>query len=210
MNILISILFSSILIGCTPSVKNNNYLQKNQTVLEGYNLEKLKFSYQKLTSIHGEIYEQEYFDAFPNSFYEFNSLFGYSNNNPFDINGESGPLYDVHMEYIEEFFGLKKISEEEFCNKIIDLSIGGRWYADAVSLLRYRTHQKVFKSLNLFNQLLSKRNDKEIQSFWRFYFDGPHPPEKLPKELEKIKELNEQVYYLMMLALKEVQKEWKE
>jgi hypothetical protein len=66
------------------------------------------------------------------------------------------------------------------------------------------------QSFESFNHSLSKRSDNEIKSFWHFYFDGPHPPENLPKELEQIKELNEQVYFLMTSALKEVQENWGE
>jgi hypothetical protein len=50
--------------------------------------EKLKLIYKKLTSSYGDIYEQEYFDAFPNSFETFNSMFGYSEKGSFDVNSD--------------------------------------------------------------------------------------------------------------------------
>ena len=64
-------------------------------------------------------------------------------------------------------------------------------------------------SMDSFIQILSKHPENEIKSFWRFYFDGPHPPKQLPKELKQIKAINGEIYVLMVSALKEIQDNWK-
>ena len=90
------------------------------------------------------------------------------------------------------------------------MSINGRWYADGVGHFQHGMQEKLKSDTNLFLDLLSKRSDKDIKSFWYFYFDSPHPIKELPEELQKIKDSNSKIYSLMELALKEVQQVWKE
>lgn len=177
-------------------------------MIEEQNPEQLKVIYQKLTSSQGEAYDQEYFDAFPGSFTLFVATFGdladdHENFNP-------APLYEESHSYVRAFFKLRSIDTSTYLNKIIDICIGGSWDADAVSYLQHEVRTVTSQSVESFSQHLSNRTQEEVKSFWRFYFDEPYPPEKLPEELEQIKKLNEQVYLLMVSALSEVQKEWKD
>ena len=61
-----------------------------------------------------------------------------------------------------------------------------------------------------FDDLLAKHTDEDIESFWRFYFDGPHPEETIPDELNGIKTINRKIYSLMGKALKAVQQKRKD
>jgi hypothetical protein len=49
-------------------------------------------------------------------------------------------------------------------------------------------------------------SDKEIESFWYFYFDGVHPSIQIAEPLLKIKTTNLKIYNLMMEAHKLVLK----
>ncbi len=173
--------------------------------------EQLKKVYQKLSSTASlKIFEQEYFDSFPNSFLVLNNLFGYTDKNPMGKEFKPGPLYDESMLYTEAFFKLNQIEESHYCNKIIDISINGRWYADGINYFQNGMKDKFRADINSFCELLLKRNDKDIRAFWFFYFDGPHPPDKLPGELSQIKQINQRIYKLMGEGLTEVQKVNKE
>jgi hypothetical protein len=173
----------------------------------------LKRAYKRLSyALYKAECDQEYFEAFPSTFLLFNHLFGYSDKDPF---GESSydfnsPLSDDAQEYVAAFFSLDDIDKAKYASRIIDLSINGRWYADGVTYFQHGMTARVNEDLGLFCQLLSKRSDGEIKSFWYFYFDGPHPIERLPEELQKVRKLGPRVFSLMQTALKEVSQAWKE
>ena len=166
-------------------------------------VEKLKILHSKLSTLDREDYVQEYFETFPASFNSFNEMFGYKENSG---NTVYAPLYDDAHKYIVSFFQLD-IEKIKYYNKIIAISTGSKWDADAINYFQHEMREKVKNDIKDFIEVLSKRNTKEIQGFWHFYFDGPHPPETIPKELESIKQLNAQIYRLMEAALKAVQED---
>jgi hypothetical protein len=175
--------------------------------------EQLKKSYQKLSaSPHSAEYQQEYFEAFPNTFLLFNKLFGYSHKEPladskYDFNS---PLNREAESYVPAFFKLTEIEKTLYYNRMIDISIKGRWYADGVNYFKMGMQEKFIADINVFCELLSKRSEKEIKSFWYFYFDSPAPLKKIPEELQIIKKIDHKMVPLMELALKEVQQAWKD
>lgn len=166
--------------------------------------EKLKSLYQ-LASANKQ-YEVEFFEAFPDDFEIFVDLYGYKE---VDNKLQLSILYDDSFHHIFQLFNnLKNVSDVDYLNKLIKLSYKGYWQSDGVAILQDGLNKKVESNIHLVAELLSKHKNDEVKSFWYFYFDGPHPPDKLPKELEKIKEIDKRVYTLMEEALKEVQQEW--
>lgn len=212
MKLIITILLSSVLLSCSATTIQSKIekdtIQKEQLGIE-QKAEQLKIIYQKLTSPYGEVYEQEYFNAFPDSFGLLNGLFGYTDKKPMGRDFNPRPLYNDAYLYIEKFFKLNEIEKEKYNKKIIDISINGIWYADGVANFQHGLQSKVKNNLGTFCELLSNRKDKEIKSFWYFYFDGPCPEKKIPEELQKVKQINKKIYLLMQEALKDVQEEWK-
>ena len=213
-NYFISILFSCLLASCSAnslqSIDKKANEQVNQLVVNQM-ADQLKKEYKKLSSNPNVVeFQEDYFNAFPNSFQIFNSLFGYSDKDPFGNETFVSPLYKESEGYIDVFFKLNKIEKTRYFNRIIDISINGRWYADGVSYFKHRMEEKINEDINLFSKLLIIRDDMEIQKFWYFYFDGPHPIKTLPDELQKVKEINGRLFLIMELALKEVQQNWKE
>lgn len=172
---------------------------------------RLKELYQKASSSSNDvtIYYNQFFEEFPANFQEFIKIYGYEEDGD---NTKYGILYDESYNHVCVLY--KKIGNSippnEYYNKLINLCIGGFWQSDGVSCLEMVAKEFIQNNTKSFIEILSKRNTKEIQSFWHFYFDGPHPPEVIPKELEGIKQLNSQIYQLMEAVLKAVQEDWKD
>jgi hypothetical protein len=88
---------------------------------------------------------------------------------------------------------------------MIDVSINGRWFADGVNYFKHGMQEKLKADIHVFCELLSKRSEKDIKSFWYFYFDGPCPVKETLEELKIIKKIDRKMYSLMEIALKEAQ-----
>lgn len=187
--------------------KSNVNVNQYKELKSGEYTEQLKNAYQKLSSSPSKLeYQQEYFDFFPSTFTTFNNLFGYSNNDPWgnSINDFSSPLYNEAETYIFTFFSLDRIDKVLFYNRIINISINGRWYADGVNYFKHNLEDTIKKNKDYFFTILSKRSDKEIKSFWYFYFDGPHPINTFPTEFDEVKVKDTRMYTLMVESLKSV------
>jgi hypothetical protein len=201
---------------CSANTTHKSIVNRGMTETQPDLKEKatqLKKAYQKLSSSPYTIkYQQEYFDAFPNSFELFNHLFGYTDKEPLGEpnNDFNSPLKNEAELFVPIFFTLNGIERTKYCNRIIDVSINARWYADGVNYFQHGMQEKVKTDLSLFLELLSKRSEKEAKNFWYFYFDSPHPIKEMPEELQKVKEIDSKMFPLIELALKEVQQAWKE
>ena len=215
LKIFIPILCGNLLLSCsghTTKMTGDTTVLKSEDIQDSVmrKAEQLKTLYPKLSSSYEGMYDYEYFRVFPKSFKMLNALFGYSDDPlgrvEFD---ENRPLYDVHMEYIGAFFKLD-IKKKEHYKRVIEISLNGRWYADGINYFQHGMREKLKQDLELFCELLSGYTDKEIQSFWYFYFDGPHPADTIPEELEKVKQINERIYRLMEVGLSKAQQYWKE
>ena len=131
-----------------------------------------------------------YFEAFPNTFTDFQSVFGYEETPDGVLFGE---LYTDALDYIIAFFQLNTdIRPDIFADKIIRLCINGKWQADGVNILQINVvnivtvdtdHHCFYEYLDIIKcydetlkhallSQLSQYNEKEVSSFWRFYFDG--------------------------------------
>ncbi|MFD2162287.1 hypothetical protein ACFSJU_07770 [Paradesertivirga mongoliensis] len=211
--LLATIVFCNLFLSCISNttqkganksnVHENQHIQEEQSDLK-HKAEQLKKAYKRLSSSSFKMFEQQYFDSFPSSFVLLNGLFGYTDKEPMGADFQPGPLYDESLIYIEAFFKLEEIEKTMYYNRIIDISSNGKWYADGVSHFKHGMQAKLKADIESFCELLKKRTDKEIKGFWFFYFDGPHPPKKMPAELYELKQKNQRVYRLMQESFKEV------
>ncbi|MDP4206499.1 MAG: hypothetical protein Q8859_10960 [Bacteroidota bacterium] len=139
-------------------------------------IEALKAYYNKSHGKDSIEYQKLFFAAFPSDFSTFNSIYGYS-----DKKGPM-PLYDTYEENISFLCKLDAIySTKEYYNKLIILGINGQWDADAVEYLQECILSHINENPDLTIALLKQHNTKEIRSFLRFLFDGPHPDNKYVK-----------------------------
>lgn len=155
-------------------------------------------------------WEQKFFCAFPKSFEEMQSLFGFD-----DENG-AGPLYsnknntysytDRHImsDVIGFFSELRSIPDSAYYEKYVRINIDGYWEADNISEA-FGLHHRLTNDTKAVSKALSVFTDEEIRSVFRFIFDGPHPKNEYNKEIfetlkPKIKEQNERLGNLLYEA----------
>jgi hypothetical protein len=122
-------------------------------------------------------YLVDYFNCFPSDFNGFKQLFGYEEKAD---SVSFAPLYEKYTEHVISMLPktAEQVGKDRFLEKLINLSIGGQWQADAVGYLRSLLRQYAASDKNLFFTILERKSDKEIKSFWQFYFDGPHGLER--------------------------------
>lgn len=169
--------------------------------------QELKELYFKATNSPGisDMYKQQFFDAFPNTFKELNELYGYNNHKP-------ALLYNNFVEHICNLFNnLDDVVEDTlYYRKIISIAMGGHWDADAVACFQDGLREHVLAKPKLVVYLLKGMPDKQIKGFWYFYFDAIFPEKAIPEKLSVIKEADTHMYSLMEATLKEVQQSWKD
>lgn len=104
--------------------------------------ERLKELYVKSISEEDkDEYRLLFFNEFPNTFKEFHKLYGYgvaAGDFSYDSLSFPRPLYRDSYDHISTFFDLDSVLEKDvFCGKLIRLSMGGVWDADAVNYLKH-------------------------------------------------------------------------
>lgn len=127
------------------SAQNNLNIQQ---LKEGYNTKNNKI----------------FIDNFPNNFKDFKSTFGWN-----DKLDKPNVLYSEANDFIKYFFELS--SNNENCrNRIIKIACQAKWEADAVNYFHMNLVLLVEKDEN-FDKMLQILDDKDLNEFWRFYFD---------------------------------------
>lgn len=152
-------------------------------------------------AINGGIDQKKrFYLAFPETFKEFHELYGYDGEDYYF-------LYEQSHRHINLFCELDTIIPKEvYYDKLVSLSIGGNWQADAVNHLQHCLHNKIKESSQYIVSTLSNRSDKEIIDFWEFIFAGSHM--SLSDSKEMILTLNtddERVMYIANKAIKKSQ-----
>lgn len=123
---------------------------------------------------------QEFFAEFPNDFDEFTKIYGYKDLD----NGETkfGLLYEDSFKPIKIFYTSGQyILTEKFMDKLFSIGItyDGIWQVDgAAALKHYFNHFMESNFVEVLSYLESK-DKNELEQFWVFNFDGPHPRENL-------------------------------
>lgn len=128
-------------------------------------LETLVVKYNKDKAVQTR---QKFFDAFPNTFKEFQSIYGYD-----DVKGAS-PIYDESMQHINLFFKTSNdVDSIRFATKLVSICSEGKWEADAENYLQEGLREYFFLHSRLMVSILSKSKTNSIDHFWSFFVDGP-------------------------------------
>jgi len=138
---------------------------------------------QKSSSNVKQDLEKKFFCAFPNSFEEMKEVFGYD-----DVKGEA-PLYNypIGENMIGFFSKLESIPDSIYFDKYIRININGTWEADNIREA-FGFGSKLYFESEKACKFLSYFSDKEIESVFKFIFDGPHPKNEYNEGLyEEIK-----------------------
>jgi hypothetical protein len=127
---------------------------------------------KKLTEQYDKKNCKEFINAFPNTFQDFNQLYGYD-----DQEGER-ILFSKLNEHISYFFNCSEVSDREKLNKVVSIGINGKWDADAIGMFQDSTFDLIKDHPNEAKEILDSLPDDKAASFWFFLFDGPHPNDK--------------------------------
>ena len=106
----------------------------------------------------------DFFKCFPSTFSLFKAIYDYG-----------GPLYEESYFHIEFLFSYASIDSIHMIDKLIEISIGGKWDADAINYLSTNIRDFVNSHTSATVNVLQNKSEIECFSFWLFIFDSPHP-----------------------------------
>ena len=117
-----------------------------------------------------------YFQLFPSDFKTFQQIFGYLR----DDEGRSlarPPVKHTLWGFLPELKSV--IPAKEYYEKMLSVGVGGTWDADEVTWLQKHLVEMVTANTKLSLEVLERKSEREIRSFWHFLFDGPHPDDPM-------------------------------
>lgn len=145
--------------------------------------QQLKKYYQLSTETNDLDHKRNFFNYFPSTFSEFNSLYGFDSKN-----SKPQALYNEALDHILGL--LCQLNENEihgYYDKLIGLTYGAEWDADAINYLQDCIQKRFKENTDSFTTVLTTKSQEQIRQFFSFYFSGPHPPKQIPSEIESIK-----------------------
>jgi len=129
-------------------------------------------------------FEKQFFCVMPNSFENMLNLLFLEATITFNTakaNGELPPLTLVHP-FVSFFNGLESIEPDSYYEKYINICVGGFYGADDIRE-GFQIHKRFESDTKAICKVLVKRNDKDIQSVFRFIFDSSHPDNEYNREI---------------------------
>jgi hypothetical protein len=175
----------------------------------------LKHYYNQFSRTKDSLSEILFFRMFPNSFQKYYNLTEYVFDRQENI---SYNFYYIHnpIDKHNDYKALRNyVSDIEYFNKLIGLGVAGKWEADDVSILQETINKSFLKSSENFIISLKKKNKLEIESFWIFFFDGPHPNDPVTVKLyedvlNKLEGVEISMIPIVKKAYAEVKEDWGE
>ncbi|WP_167489448.1 hypothetical protein [Vibrio ouci] len=134
--------------------------------------------------------QERFYQCFPKNFDRFLAIFGYSETD----SGTDGLLAgnEKSYDYLDQFFKLT-ISKNQYSN-MFQLGVNGHWQVDNVAYLQYLLREFFTSHKNTAIEELDRLSDRELKSFWFFYFDSQTKLKSVPNEVLSIKDTNARVY----------------
>lgn len=112
---------------------------------------------------------ESFVDAFPSTYTNFLDLFG------FDYNTGGHVLYDNSSRYISFFFSDKRVLEHKNLDKILGISYGFRWDADAPNYLIHHTLELSTKYPEEIISFLNEKPEDDRISFFKLCLTCLYP-----------------------------------
>lgn len=186
--------------------KNLNYSLKAEDVKTRIDsVLYLKHYFNQFTKGKDSLSEVFFFKMFPNNFKEFKVLYGYEEKDQKTIYGDlyknDEQLFDYEPTYI---------NKRKYIEKLIDISVGGVWQADSVNIIQMKINNLFVENSNLFIEILSKKSKSEIESFWKFFFDGPHPENQQEMYNNVLNNIDKAMIPIVKSAYAKVKEDWAE
>ncbi|MDR3118602.1 MAG: hypothetical protein LBU44_04180, partial [Mediterranea sp.] len=94
---------------------------------------KLEAAYQALTKNPNALKrQQDFFNAFPSTWMEYILTYRY----PYPRRKNDETMYYDALKHVEALKNLTLIPDSIYCEKLVDLAVGGKWDAEAASHLK--------------------------------------------------------------------------
>lgn len=107
-----------------------------------------------------------FLDAFPSSFHDFIMVYQFQEGEDYDLT-----MYYKGADHINRgLYKLNLVPDTVFCDKIIQLSFGGYWEADAANYLQHLVQKTTRDKSEVMFERLEKFTVGQQVSFWFFFF----------------------------------------
>jgi hypothetical protein len=156
---------------------------------------RLNQSYTALVHEPNSIEKQKKFlETFPSTFSEFIMVYQFVPDPNYDLT-----MYRKAPDHVLK--GLKLLTlipDTIYCDKLINLSINGRWMADAPNYLKTVLQEVMGERTKIMFSRLSKKTVGQQFSFWYFYFNNPVIKQNFISKYENLKQLLSDSYPAMV------------
>lgn len=131
---------------------------------------------ERIVNLQQSYIENDYlkfFHYFPDTFDSFVAIYGYVENEEETI---LSILYDdayYHIEYL--FENNNRIDINSFLEKIFYITQHSYWQADAYNYFKINVEKLFDCRYDDFIDYLNSKTNKELEDFWFFVLNGPHP-----------------------------------
>lgn len=149
-------------------------------------------------------------DEFPKTYDDFMKLYGYDQET-----GHAAPLYHEAYDHISFLFSDDRILQPEYLTRLLTLTHGFYWEADAPSILRMHIESMLKDYPDLISDFMKDKDDDLVKDFLKCAIATPHPePENTHyyNEYLKLVELYEdrsvKIVKLFKTAHEELVEEW--
>ena len=169
----------------------------------------LNHYYNQSFNLKDSLSEVLFFKMLPDNFKDLKKLYGFKKTNNDTVFGSLHTNYR-HI-WSDDFF--KNVSREVYIEKLVNISINGRWQSGSINCFKTNIWILLEPDLKVFLRILNKKTKKEIMSFWVFYFDGPllkHPVSmrKYKRIITKLEEIDPKMIPLVEQAYAFVKEDW--
>ncbi|NQX86520.1 MAG: hypothetical protein HRT67_11565 [Flavobacteriaceae bacterium] len=168
----------------------------------------LKHYFNQFVKEKDSLSEVSFFKMFPNNFKDFKVIYGYEENQGKVVYGD---LYDNYEQIVD--YQPKYIETKDYIEKLIDISVNGVWQSDNVAHIQNKVNNFFVENSDVFTQILKKKSKLKIESFWKFFFDGPHPEnqqEMYNNVLDKLVKVDKAMIPIVKSAYAKVKEDWSE
>ena len=134
-----------------------------------------------------------FMDCFPKNFDRFVDLFGYQNSSYFD--GENGmgilTIDDVSVDLINYFFELN--TKDDNVSRVLLVAVNGFWQLDNIGVFQHYLRDFVKENQDDSFEYLDSLSQRDLDSFWFFFFDGRYPDKVFPNYVKENKSISHRV-----------------
>ncbi|WP_047043435.1 hypothetical protein [Vibrio mexicanus] len=95
-------------------------------------------------------------------------------------------------EYVDLYFELSRDRKKYY--PLTSIALNGHWEVDGVNYYRYRLIELLKLEPEHIAKTLDSIGTEDLDSFWFFYFDGPHLAKDMPDEVLALDRISKRVF----------------